>query len=353
MANKKKDGKKRSRKSKMKKGGTAPKGQNQGMVVRGAQRLQSFSVGLNRGVRDSLAERVCAQVNPFCSAAQGARMTDKFTVPTNTYQARKIIPIITGALGNAGFSFWPSADGYNYTVNVPPTAAWTISASPDFQCDAGWASALTTDVKEARLVTAGCRFWNNLAATVAGGYVETADHGPHAQDGVAVTIGSLKTNFPAIDVCDLRQEFTWISRPVSHMKADFVVPITTVNPTANSTNERWSNFTAAFTGPAGQTIGYVEMVLNYEYIPKGSSALASAYAHRSPNSPSDALVEKAVDQTHAKLPTVQQHAKQAAEKLVKAGAHKVLDSLVHHLEQKVRGAQKAGLAIKDVIEEVD
>jgi hypothetical protein len=215
---------------------------------RGGGMTMSITPALNRAVH-----QVCSNFDPFCQSAMGAKLFDENTQPSLTYQSRQVIPITTDANGLALFYLNNSAQKYYglATIAAGVTTAWT-STNSDFFNTIG-----TAGIAGYRVVSTGCRFFTTQSWTTATGYVivtETSDPKP---DIVGLAVSSTRLG-PKSKVLALRDATITVVGRSKGMQARNYKPFDEVE----------SGYTGSyyfFNGAASTTVGFMEMVTNYEW----------------------------------------------------------------------------------------
>jgi len=282
---------------------TAP--QNAKGVVRNAPPITKMKMTQKPATASpATTEKVCGLVDAFCDSSVGARIPDEFALDTGTYRASILYPVSTGAGGYAGLSFWVSPDYYCIDVQAPVGSSYPISNGPSAFISNPYGTLLAQVAKQVRVVTAGVRYWSTLPSTASGGYIQSTEVAPHSQDNQAVTLGALQNFLPNVTVQDVRQPFTWLSRPTSAMTKEFYVPSLAGTPAANANNSRWSNLVMGFFGPTSTQLGFIEFVINLEYtLYAGPAQIAAQGVKHTMWSQIDEIVDLAAGYTHAKLRT--------------------------------------------------
>jgi len=293
-----------------------------------------------------LYQEVCGQYDPFCTSALGRRLTDEFRIPTLVTQGRIVLPVSTGAgAWNAvGFSFWPSVDQYAYDVQNA-AASYTVPTGPTALVSNVWTTISTGNQRGARLVSAGLHWIPTLPLTGAGGFVEFAEHGPHTQDSAIISNYNMYSNFPDVKTFDIRKEFVWYSKPMNRMFKEFLAPVTGTNPVAGVQNQTFSNCTMTFSGPPSTNLGYLELVLNYEYLPAASSVqtitnAATTEESVGPPGVADAALRKLRDAGALVFDSSVQTATRFAERAV----HMAVAGALQGAARRGRGPARAALA---------
>jgi len=159
--------------------------------------------------------------DPFCDAAIGARWTDAVgQTATLTYTSKSVVTLTAGTSGRAALTFVPSfalanTNGFFYIENAFSGTS-VVVAGPDTS-DGVLPSILTADnTAGARIVSAGCTWWDVSSATSAGGSViatEWSDYNSYNNAVLGLFPDSSLGLGSRATVCDRRKPCSWISRP--------------------------------------------------------------------------------------------------------------------------------------------
>jgi hypothetical protein len=245
---------------------------------------------------------VCSKVNPFCDESNGSRILDEFEVPTQTFQTTAIVPLVTGADGVAGFSFWPSADCYCFDNTTPAGYNYTLPNGPSQYDSAAYNSISTSTARLSRLVSAGITYFNTMPSTSFSGFTEFGEIQAHSQDSSTIASGGMRAVVSDTIVQDLREPFTFVARPCASAWKDFYPPSLTINPAQSLSNTRWVGCVAVFSGAPNTTLGFIRIVRNLEYtLIVSPSQLQSQTAQKPSYSLRDPQTEQAVSSTFAQL----------------------------------------------------
>jgi len=221
------------------------------------------------------AHKLCAISNPFCPAAKGAKLFDSDTTPSITYRVSQLIPITTDSNGYQAImvSSTPHLAYYKATtITAGTVAVWDAGNDNSFY------SQLSNNVGYWRPVSAGVRIKTTQAWTSATGFfaITEINNQSTAQlpDCGALTYG-LRAEMQPVRDCDVSMIFRPLGRaPETYqsMSSGGLVTTGLLLTTSGAT--------------ASTTIGEVELVVNYEYLPtpvSGFQQFTSQAGHNIPN----------------------------------------------------------------------
>lgn len=228
----------------------------------------------------SLVEKVCSNYDPFCQAARGAKLFDENTAPSLTYSSRDVFPLTTNANGVAlvWFNGSPSNTWATATVVAGAVTAWTAAQSTFYN------NVTLAGLARWRTVSGGIRYMTTQAWSTATGHMivtettESLDVAVVGQVAGSLTLGPLAHTIPLRDA-----QFTCVQRQLG-MNAKTYKEATSHNP-------YYTGFTVYANGTPSTTIGYIEVVVNYEWIPDASTVYQAFSTPAAPNIP---LVTNAV-----------------------------------------------------------
>jgi hypothetical protein len=182
--------------------------------------------------------------------------------------------VTTNSSGYAAITFFPDYAIYHgggdfYKINVVTTTS-VATGSPD-SGDGVLPTVLdTANASGARIVSAGCTWWDVAPATGAGGFViatEWANYDSYANASGSAFTGSSASVGQQSNVTDRRKRGSWVSRPSAPNAYNFNTTDTGVTPEFMRTG-----VTLVCTGAASTTVLNVEMVLNFEIQVSAESA---------------------------------------------------------------------------------
>jgi len=264
----------------------------------------------------SLREEVCSVTDPFCPAAIGAKWLDEFPIATHTYCMKKIFSITTSAAGSSNFVFQPGVNAYNFDF-VDAGVAFGNGCT---QTASGTWATIQGQSRGCRVVSAGCRFWNALAMSAAGGYCHVGTCGAGEFSGVTITQGTLPNAIGDVQAVDIRSEWAWVAKPQSADARSLLSGTTnTISPSVVKGNVEWDALLVQFNGPVSTLVGYVEMVIHYEYTTIVNSTVTvvdgRVDAVRPKPSPKQDILKSAADNVLRALPAVTTAATNVVDKI--------------------------------------
>jgi len=208
----------------------------------------------NANSHAQMVKHVCAVTDPFCEHAEGAYSpwgSNQRTVP---FTFRGYSAFGSGAGGDAIIYFGAERDEYlcgaSTTTTFAPAGVLPVQVgtTPSF-------------ITQARLVSAGIRWWTPIAATSAGGAIAVIP----ITDPVALLATSTTTaeftNTPGTVITDLRQPGTFVFSPRELTYREFgTMGATTTAPTT----EDFNGVVLAITGPASSDVIIVQWEYHFE-----------------------------------------------------------------------------------------
>lgn len=214
---------------------------------------------------------VCAVTDPFCHHAEGAYApegTNRFTIP---FTQRAVASYASGA---GGFAMVAVGCGFSDKLIYADTASsltataftTTTGTIPDF-------------VNEARVVSAGVKWWCPLAATAAGGIlavVPIQDYND-ADWATGISYTSL-LNTPGVRTMPLRSEGQYI-----FSKTDSVATHFGEASASLADNNSWDGVVLIAIGPASSVLLNVETIYHLEGTVNSSEGIALGSKGQSPN----------------------------------------------------------------------
>lgn len=219
------------------------------------------------GMSSNLSKVVCSISNPFCPEANGAKLPDPNTTRSLTYQNRQVIPIATEIDGEFGYFFNPNAFS-TYTPAVLAGSTGTISAWGSGSSSTFW-STIGTSIGSYRVVSWGLKYKTSQAWTSATGLmiVSEINGDPRLTTGQSINslqLGTVGEYYPIRDA-----DLYFIGRPTGMASQEYV---------AGSTSNvlPWTGCMITGTGTASTTVGYVELVINYEWLPINNTGYVTA-----------------------------------------------------------------------------
>jgi len=293
-----------------------------------------------------IIESVCGLFDAFCPAAVGRRIPRQFGVATSTYQGRAIIPLASGAANKCFiFNFSICADSYNYGLVQPASDTAGAVFTGTTQAFPGWASIVSSYTTQARVVSAGVRFIPTAPSTTAAGYMQIGEVPAYGANNISIIAGRLSDYAQKVQTTDCRKEWTWLASPSSDVYSDFVIPQTVATPGATSQNDNWLSLIGIGVTPAVATsVGYLEFVVNYEYVPLAVAATpAINQSSSADNTPAAGLVKVATDAVR----TTTQHIFQATTDTVSAVVYQAAKTALRRAAGALNPSAGAMLALAD------
>lgn len=212
-----------------------------------------------------VVEMVCSNLDPFCPAAQGAKLYDQNGSPSLPYTNRTILSVNTNAQGYA--MIWVTGsprDALNVaTVDASGfVTAWTSNpASPFYNL-----TTLTPQAQNWRVVSMGAKFITTQAWTDAIGLILQTDTNQNYDSTLVgqscgdANMGRCKL-FPTRDA-----KISWLSVPRGTESTEYVDSYTA----DLARNQGIFSFAGC---KASSTIGYLELVIHYEFLPTAGGGL--------------------------------------------------------------------------------
>jgi hypothetical protein len=213
---------------------------------------------------EKLTRDICAATDPFCDAAHGAASPFGTKLVTIPVSLRGFDTITSNVNGDAILLFrcTTSTIGYTAVVNNNFTTAVLVSSVGTFP----------SFVSQARIVTAGVRWWNIIPATAGGGTIgvvaisEMAD----LMDGVQHTSAQLNATSGVV-ISDLRTPGAFIFQSRDEIKSREFSNISTSTGILDS---GFNGLALTIAGPVSQKILAYEWSFNYEVVLDPSQGVA-------------------------------------------------------------------------------
>lgn len=207
----------------------------------------------------------------------GAKVFDDNSARSLTFQSKNIVNIIADGAGSAFYSFGPnpSTSWYSSTITAGAVSGWSAANTNGFYGLVG------TNCGSWRVVSYGFKYCTTQAWTAAVGTIiitEVAGYNPALNTGQVVASPSLGTKSAVAPLRDA--VMTFIGRSSGKSANDYTLLIS-----ANDQND-WTTAYVAVTGAtAAATVGYVELVVNYEWLPLYNTAFGLMATQANPNVP--------------------------------------------------------------------
>jgi uncharacterized protein YsxB (DUF464 family) len=204
---------------------------------------------------EMLTSQLCNVTNPFCETAAGAVSPYGASTFTFPYTNRTVGSFSTGASGEGYILVSATPNANNLIISPEATTTW--GSRTGFNAPVGAAPAF---IAEARVVSAGVRWWPINAMTSARGTVVVTPI-----PDTAVFFGSTRNlnemiNSAQVSVVSIDTESAYVMGPQSPDARDFI-------PVGSPTNSKNTGFDAvciAVTGAASTTYLGFEVIINYE-----------------------------------------------------------------------------------------
>lgn len=207
---------------------------------------------------------VCAISNPFCSSAAGEKLPDMDTTKSLTFCSRNLITVTTDSSGRAAVAC--SMNPTNaYSIAATFTGATTSVASwGSWQYNRFYAMA-NASWGRWRVVSAGSRFVCTAAWTAATGTM-TINETNWFTTSILVDIAGVDLGIRGNAHAIRDANYASIMRPMGTNSYDY--------QDGTSTATTHTSMIYGFNGaPASTTLGYIELVVNYEWVPLLGSTL--------------------------------------------------------------------------------
>lgn len=210
--------------------------------------------------------------DPFSDESARARYPDSGSGKSLTFQQRYTFPMTTSAGG--GF-FCVVTPKFNFPLLVFASISGSVATWPATYSAFGDSTGnlLLAYGKTARLTSIGVRICNTLSATDSAGYIIIAKGGPPAVSG---TTTFSPTNFTNWDDHPYGQGQEWHSVAAPRGGGAYnLTPFTSAVLNTDAPLEGWENIYIGVLGTKiSASIGVLDMVFNYEYIPAEDAAIA-------------------------------------------------------------------------------
>lgn len=251
--------------------GPLQKGQNTRPRARKTRKQKKKSA-----VPHALHEAICSNYDPFCSAAVGAKLHDRNTSPSLTFHTKSITPIVTDA---AGYAFtWVTPDPLN-AFNKGTIVAGNVTAYVNLSNEFYNTLVGPGIANQWRVVSYGCKYYTTQSWTNATGLIITSEiNGNYtATTGLSVTTTTLGSIVKSMPLRDANIQF--IGRPRGVEAEDY-------EALAGAGDLGYTTWAISMSGATvSTTVGYLELIVNYEWIPYVFNAynqLATAAAPHNP-----------------------------------------------------------------------
>lgn len=225
------------------------------------------------GFVHNLAERVCSNLDPFCSSAHGAKLFDSNASPSLTFHSRQLFTVTTDASGNA--MIWVTANPQKCimeaTFSSGVVASW-LEESNSFYTLVG------TSMNSFRVVSYGVRFNTTQSYMTATGTLVASETSQN-YDSTIVGQNPLSTNLGlTVKTMPLRDaSLQWFGRPRG-------VESTEYQQTWGA-DLAYTQLLLGFSGTASANIGYLEVIINYEWMPGTNTPFAAWATPAAPHIP--------------------------------------------------------------------
>jgi len=217
---------------------------------------------ISNGASQQMISKVCGQVNPFCAASRGAKWSDMASAFTIPFQSRFMISLISDANG-AGAAYINPLPVATYNKNVTVVAnavtAWGATSS-----DPSYATMLTLST-DFRVVSWGYHYITTVSDDNANGTIISTEVGYDITGTTGFNLSNLTIGTNAHLHAIRGGEFFYIGKPIDDSAAEF--------RTQNAATSRaWSAGLLMWSGAfPSLPIGYVEIIINYEFKPYADS----------------------------------------------------------------------------------
>lgn len=233
----------------------------------------------------NMAHMVCATSNPFCPEAEGAKLFDVDTIKSITFHQRQAVSITTDANG-AGVIIvgcCPLASTFKATTIVAGTVTvWDAGTNNSFY------TTYSTTAAKWRVVSAGIKIKTTQAWTAAVGIYALSEIPSFVSTTQFPDVGALNQGLRTELLAVRDTNIGAIMRPQGKIAEDYQAMSTFIYP--------HTGFMLTVSGAtASSTLGYIEVIINYEWLPSitsGFQSMASPAAQNVPtvmNARADAL----------------------------------------------------------------
>jgi hypothetical protein len=247
-------------------------------------------------VKQAAKEKVCSLTNPFCVAAQGARLPDPSGAQTMTQQVRQLISMPnTNAAGNSAIAISPTC----YTTGFTGAAATlAFSGQLDYK-SIQTGTTFQTNVDRWRVISFGAIVRSTGNSTQMAGNLIISNPS-YVNNGGALVIGSFAEPQTSLKAIATGLEVSCKAAPFNAYLAKQLVPYSAL---ANSDTIGWPTLLLEVTGAAVSATPYitVEVFINFEYTVIPESVISQFLP--GPVTPQPQLI-KAVDAANTKAPLV-------------------------------------------------
>jgi hypothetical protein len=213
------------------------------------------------------AEAVCSIFNPFCPEANGAKLFDDNSSRSCVFQARTAIAVTVDTNGASAFYF-------THNPNQMVVSASTITSSAVVAWGATNPNAFYSTVGNAnigsyRVVSWGVHYKTTLPWTTATGLMVVSEQNANTTATTGQNVGSMQSGMDVSTLAVRDAEFWYSGKPLGNAACDYIV---------GAGNNSYINYTTLLVtvvgGPVGstQTIGYADVIVNYEWTPPSNGA---------------------------------------------------------------------------------
>jgi len=223
----------------------------------------------NLGLDEEHERILLGLTDPFSSDASEARYPDQGAGRSLTFQQRVATTAVSDVNGTYCISISLKP---NYVYVVSSSSASNVMTWPATYSGNYSTNLINTYGQQYRPTSAGFRIVNSLSATDSKGYIVIAKGGPPV---LGSTTTMVPQNFVSWDTHSNSHgaEYHATAHPLNANAYDFGDVATYATATAQEAN--WENVYFYASGlPANTTCFFVEIVLNYEYVPKEDSPIA-------------------------------------------------------------------------------
>jgi len=239
---------------------------------RGQQRQ---SVG-NMKFDEKLAKAVCSNLNAFCPEANGAKLYDDNSQPSNTFQARGIFTMSTDTNGVGAFCITsqPQYCFSSATVVANVTTAWAAQTPNAFY------NTFSSVADTYRVVSWGFRLKTSMPWTTAQGNMIVA------QSNATNPINTVGQNVTSLSQ-GVASDYTTV-RDASVEVMGKPLGMSSTSYSGFTSMPAWSTYYIYINGaPTGATtvIGTLELVVNYEWVAVSTSGFNQMSSPAAPSVP--------------------------------------------------------------------
>lgn len=226
-----------------------------------------------------LIHAVCSNTDPFCEHALNAKVYDTNSNRSLTFQSRDLITVTTSASGEAFIIL--TQNPFKAYAPAATFAAGAVATWPGAYTVNSFYNQYNSTGGSWRVVSWGYKYYTTQAWTSAIGSVIITEIGGLDPSLITGQVVASLVNGSKAKVSALRDAvMTFIGRPSGEASNMYVTGFGT------SDFNDWTLSYLAITGATASTVvGSIELVVNYEWLPRSASGLGPIATAAAPNIP--------------------------------------------------------------------